>query len=677
VSGEVKRDFDINPYSYSLNSSRALDSNTFYTSNYAPFNILNELENNNMELNVVDLKFQGELKWKILPELEVSALGALKYRTTSQEHRIKDNANQALAYRAMDDATMMEDNPFLYSDPSYPYGLPITVLPQGGIYQRTDYKMLAYDFRASMFWNKVFNENHITNFTGGVEVNSVDRQQSFFNGWGLQYEMGEIPFYVYEYFKKAVESNTDYYSIGTTRNRSAAFFANATYSYAGKYVASGTYRYEGSNRLGKSRASRWLPTWNISGAWNAHEESFLSNLAPTLSHLTFKASYSLTAENPPGNVTNSLPIYKSYKPFRSSADVTESGLYILNIENNGLTYEKKNEFNVGVDVGFLDNRINLAADVYTRNNHDLIGITGTQGVGGGKEDGIYKLANVATMRSSGVELSLSTKNIKTSDFSWNTDLVFSSNKTKITSLEANTRIIDLVSGTGFALEGYPNRGLFSFRFNGLSDNGTPIVVNSKGEAIASDEIDFQQTKDVLDILKYEGPTEPTINGGLGNIFSYKNFRLNVFVTYAFGNKVRLDPVFSDQYTDLDAMPKEFANRWTLPGDEAITSVPVILSKRERTSNRFYEYLYNAYNYSDARIADGGFIRMKEISLSYDFPKQLLGKLVDSMSLKVQGTNLFLLYADSKLNGQDPEFFRSGGVAAPVPKQYTLTLRVGF
>ena len=125
------------------------------------------------------------------------------------------------------------------------------------------------------------------------------------------------------------------------------------------------------------------------------------------------------------------------------------------------------------------------------------------------------------------------------------------------------------------------------------------------------------------------------------------------------------------------MPKEFANRWVLPGDEAYTNVPVIGDRRQM---RDYDmnYAYNAYNYSDVRIADGGFIRMKEISLSYDFPKSWISPLkLNNLSLKLQATNLFLLYADSKLNGQDPEFFRSGGVSAPVPKQFTFTVRVGL
>lgn len=78
------------------------------------------------------------------------------------------------------------------------------------------------------------------------------------------------------------------------------------------------------------------------------------------------------------------------------------------------------------------------------------------------------------------------------------------------------------------------------------------------------------------------------------------------------------------------------------------------------------------------VADGGFVRMKEISLTYDVPKKLIsGAGFNSLSLKLQGTNLFLLYADSKLNGQDPEFDNSGGVAAPMAKQFTFTLSFGL
>ena len=88
--------------------------------------------------------------------------------------------------------------------------------------------------------------------------------------------------------------------------------------------------------------------------------------------------------------------------------------------------------------------------------------------------------------------------------------------------------------------------------------------------------------------------------------------------------------------------------------------------------------YNAYNYSTERIAKGDFIRMKEISLMYEFPRSWIAPAkISNLSLKLQATNLFLIYADKKLNGQDPEFVNTGGVASPVPRQFTLTLRLGL
>ena len=154
--------------------------------------------------------------------------------------------------------------------------------------------------------------------------------------------------------------------------------------------------------------------------------------------------------------------------------------------------------------------------------------------------------------------------------------------------------------------------------------------------------------------------------------------MSIFATYAFGNKVRLDPFFSTGYSDMSAMPKEFRNRWTEAGDEKHTNIPAIADLRSLQQDGYLYRAYNAYNYSTERIAKGDFIRMKEISLSYDFPVQMIRHLsLSSLSLKLQATNLFLIYSDKKLNGQDPEFFNAGGVALPVPRQLTLTLRLGI
>ena len=675
VSGQVTRDFDINPYSYAINTSRALDPNTFYTRNYAPFNIHNELANNYMDLDVVNLKFQAELKYKPIRQLELAALGAYNYSVATRTHMIKENSNQSMAFRAMDDATMRDNNPFLYQDPDVPNSLKYSVLPEGGFYRTYKNVMNSKNFRATASYNDAFGqeEEHIVNVFGGMEVNDIERNANYFNGVGMQYEMGMLGAYDYHFFKQASEENNMYYEVSNNYERNVAFFGTATYSWKHRYTITPTVRYEGSNQLGRSLKARWLPTWNISGAWNAHEESwFADTFKNILNHATLRLSYSLTGDKPA--VNNAMVIIESVNPWRPFASDKETALDIQQFGNPDLTYEKKHEFNVGVDLGLLNNRINVTFDWWMRNNFDLIGPRMTTGVGGA----ITKYANVATMKSHGEELSISTKNIVAGDFKWNTDFIFSHNKTEVTDLDSRSPIYYLTGQNqrnGFTMVGYPYRALWSIDFQGLDEHGLPTFINQDGNLTTSDH-DFQSY--VLDHLVYEGPTDPTITGSLGNTFTYKNLHLNVFASYSFGNVVRLDPVFRSSYSDLDAMPKEFNDRWVVGGDELKTNIPVLADRRMNQADPYLSYAYNAYNYSTARIAKGDFIRMKEISLSYDVPASWINPLgINSLNLKLQGTNLFLIYSDSKLNGQDPEFFNTGGVAVPMARQFTFTLRAGL
>ena len=674
VAGAVTRSFDINPFSYALNSSRALDPDAYYTRNYAPFNIFNELDNNYIDLGVSDFRLQGKLTYKPIRKVELTALGAVKYSSTTQEHNILDNSNQALAYRAMDTSTIRNSNRYLYTDPDNIYALPVSVLPEGGILERTDNSMFGYDFRASASYNDVFNDIHIVNAYAGMEVNYVDRHATWNRDWGLLFDDGEISAFNYLAFKQMAERNNSYYTLTNTRERSAAFFANATYSYKGRYTLNGTYRYEGTNRLGRSRSARWLPTWNVSVAWNMHEEPWFERLNPTLNSMTLKASYSLTADRGPASVTNSTNILSPKSPWRPFTSVKESAIELDQPANPELTYEKKHELNLGFETSLLANRLSLTFDWYKRQNFDLIGPAFTAGYAGG----IGQYANVAEMESSGVEVSISTVNIKKKDFSWNTSLIYSHTHNEVTKLESAERLIDLVASSGFTLAGYPVRSIFSIPFAGLTSQGLPSFYVTGGARTVTD-IYFQESDpDELAFLEYSGSAEPTDMGSLGNTFRYKNLTLNIFMTYSFGNIIRLDPVFSNTYNDLTAMPKEFKNRWMVPGDEQYTDIPVIASSRQNRTNTNLSYAYNAYNYSTVRIAKGDFVRMKEISVAYDFPRTLISHLgLSTLGLKLQTTNLFLIYSDSKLNGQDPEFTNSGGVAVPMPKQFTCTLRIGL
>ena len=686
VTGEVKRDFDINPFSFAMNTSRCLDPDISYTRFYSPFNIFNELQNNYNDIDVYELMFRAELEYKPIKQVTLTGLISTRLSQTRRQHNVKDDSNQANAYRAGTDATddnstVRNSNPLLYTDPDNELAIPESVLPEGGIKYQYDDKMRSNNYRFMAEYRDVFKDKHVINALFGSELSTVRRTSTMWTGWGYQYNNGGIVYTPYLWLKQRNEENTDYFSESFTQTNTLAYYAQAVYSYDQRYTINGTFRYEGTNRLGKSRSSRWLPTWNISGSWDVYNEKFMEKTYNWLSQLKLRASYSLTADTGPSYVTNAMAIYKTKNTWRPFTSAAETQIYIADLANTELTYEKKHEFNIGVDFAFLRDRIAVNFDAYWRNNYDLIGAVFTQGSGGQ----IQKMANVADMRSHGIELGISTVNIQNAKFKWTTDFVYSLAKNKITTLETSSRAVDLVSGQGYALEGYPVRSIFSYKFGGLNAEGLPQVYNEKGELTVGD-VNFQETSNLTDFLIYEGPSDPTWYGSLNNGFTYTDQKLgklalDVFITYSGGNKVRLDPVFSSAYSDLSALPREFKNRWMVSGDEALTDIPVIASRNQM--DRYGSYAlrtaYNAYNYSNVRVAKGDFIRLKEISLTYTFPQGLLKKtgLLNTASIKLAATNLCLLYADKKLNGQDPEFINSGGVASPITKQLTATVRLGF
>ena len=145
-----------------------------------------------MNLDVVDLKYQAELKYKPIKKVELTVLGAYKYSTTTQANEIHENSNMAQSFRAMDDVTIRDNNPWLYTDPDKPNSKPVSVLPVGGFYRETKYKMTSWDFRATAQYNDVFNEDHIVNLYGGMEINDTQRSRSYFNGVGMQYDKGYL-----------------------------------------------------------------------------------------------------------------------------------------------------------------------------------------------------------------------------------------------------------------------------------------------------------------------------------------------------------------------------------------------------------------------------------------------------------------------------------------------------
>lgn len=674
VSGNYSREFDINPFSYAMNTSRTItpyDENgnlEYVRMNYAPFNILEEYDNNQINLDVLDLSIQGNLDYKFNKYLNYNFTGSLRYVKSSNEHLIKEGSNVVAAYNAgVDDPVIADDNKYLWKDITLPNSRPISVLPNGGFYNKENNTMKNLYFRNMLNYNRIFDEIHSVNVMLGQELKYVDRQYDFSNGYGYQYNKGGVVFTDPNIIKATNESGFSYFGMEEFRDRFVAAFANAAYSYNGKYTLNGTVRVDGSNRLGKSKSARYLPTWNLSGKWNAKEEDFLTDVE-WLSNLSFRGTYGLTASMGPAN--NASVVFRNRITTTPYDSEKQNAMYIASLENSELTWEKQYETNIGFDLG-LFRRISLSLDAYRRKGFDLIAYVRTSGVGG---EG-WKFANYADMISKGVEFSLGTQNIVSKDFNWNTNLTFAYNKNEITNLKNSPMIFDLVKAEGGAFKGGPVRGLYSIPFAGLDELGLPQFYDQEGNVTR--EVYFQD--DAVDHLKYEGSIDPKITGGLSNNFKYKNWTLNVFCSYQFGNVIRLYPSFHASYSDMDAITKDMKNRWLLPGDEKYTNIPVIASKRLKDKyGSELESTYNAYNYSDQRVAKGDFIRLKEVSLEYKVPKDFLNKLgIASASLKAQGTNLYLLYSDKSLNGQDPEFFGTGGVALPVPKQFTFSLKLGF
>ncbi len=676
VEGEYSRDFDINPFSYALNSSRALlpyredGSYEYYTMNYAPFNILNEANSNRLNIDMLDTKFQAELHIKPIKGLDLRAIGSLRYVKSTNEHKVFENSNIAEAYRAAANSYIKESNDFLWKDPDNPSKEPIVVMPKGGFYNREDHKLNSYYFRATAAYNNVFNEKHSITSMFGQEIKSTNRSKSFNNGYGYQWDRGGVPFVDYRLLRKILDGGFDYYGMDRSYDRYVASFLNVGYAYDDRYVFNATGRYDGSNRMGKARQARWLPTWNVSGAWHVHNEKFMESLSDVISNLSVRTTYGLTATM--GPASNALAIYRNSVTFRPIITDKESEIVISSLENSDLTWEKQYEFNFGIDLGLINNRISISMDAYRRRGFDLIDIVRTSGIGGE----YYKVANHADMVSKGVEFTLNTRNIMMKDFNWVTNLTFSFNKNEVTKLKSKPNVMNLVREEGYALEGRPVRGLYSIPFKGLTEEGLPQFEWKDGEIITNN-INFQESNDVS-FLKYEGSIDPKVVGGMENTFRYKDFTLGVYLTYQFGNVIRLYPSFSAVYSDLEAMPIELRDRWVMRGDELITNVPAIPSRRQYNENRQLGTAYNAYNYSDLRVAKGDFIRLKEITLGYKLPKKWLVPLsLKDAQLRFVASNIALLYRDKKLNGQDPEFFRTGGVAMPIPRQFTFTLKVGF
>lgn len=678
IIGQFNRDFDINPFSFALNTSRLISpyesdgSLSFVRSNYAPFNILYELEHNYVDIGVKDVTSQlnAEYKWK--KWLKSNHLIQARFADTKSEYKIHETANAAEAYRSDDTQGIRKGNRFLYVPLDSETGEGYSILEQGGFYNTIEDRLTNYFFRNAVEITPELGDNHQLIMMLANEMKFINRYHTENNGWGYLYDKGGLVVMHNDLIDYLNDIDQQLYKYTEYRDRYIGNIATAAYAYKGKYIANFTGRYDGSNQLGNVTSARWLPSWNVSLGWNIDKEAFM-NRFPAVSTLKLKTTYGVTGSIGP-NANAALTLYgiKTLRPIDN-----ETGLEIRNLKNNNLTWEKLKELNLGFELGLWNNRIFTEFNYYHRQSDDLIDYVTTSGIGGISR----KLGNVGQMKSDGFEVTLKTKNINTENFGWETQFTYNYHKSKITQLQPFSSIGEALNSSGAALLGYDQAAIYSIPFAGLDANGAPTFYDKDGNIVT--DIDLQQRNDIALSLKYEGPVAPRHQGGLVNRFRYKNWNFSFNVIYKAGNKIRLSDVYklnnyNPEFSDFNSFSKEILNRWQMYGDENITNVPAIPAYKMWQQD--YEGLnaYSLYNNSDVRVAKGDFVRLKDISVSYTLPKEWLNNTsIQGLNFTFNVNNLWLIYSDKKLNGMDPEFFNSGGVALPTQRTYTFTLGINF
>ena len=671
---------DWRPGSYAPTASRTLDPNTFYAYEYTPFNIKHELQHNTRDYKTANLSLQATIDWQPITQLRLSALGALRYRDQYSVTDRDEQANASQVYRNISKSIIRSYSDYLYKPLDDPTALPQIVMPYGGIRNSQNIIDERYDGQLKAHYNDTFGSNgeHNLSAVAGLEVFEERHLNEWFDAYGVNYNLGYMTTYSPLLFTNLRNKGKQYYEIRPTLDRGVSLVGNVDYTLLGRYRVNASYRREGTNQFGRARTIRYIPTWNVGGNWSIDQEAFFPKLKP-LSSLSMSLSYGMSGTIP--YVHNALPRLKTLLPFFGDANLIEPGVYIDEPANYDLTYEKMYELNWGLNFGLFDERISAGITLFNRQGRDLIDQVFPQGTGGFVD---YLYGNVAQMSAKGIELSLTTQNIRTRDFSWSTSITYSRNTNKVTRLNTSPSVKNLTDEKGAARQGYPLNSLFSIPFYKLDENGHPRFFLPDGADVLPDGRHITSPKtgeqvswtasqpEEINYLVYSGTRTPTDQGGINNSFSFKNFRLGVYVYYSFGGVKRLPEQFATKYNDHQVMGKEFNRRWLRAGDEERTNVPVIATDAHRQANPYLSNAYTNYNKSDVRVAKTDYVQLRDISLSYTVPKSFVDRLrLSSLSLKLQASNVALLYADKKLNGALPYDYDYQ------PHSYIFTATVGL
>lgn len=475
-------------------------------------------------------------------------------------------------------------------------------------------------------FNKAFADKHNVSALVGYEAKKYTSMGLSATGQNFSY--GKLM-----YLSNAAKPS----SVGGSEktDRLISWIFKADYNYDNKYFFSASARRDGTSRLLKE--NRWGNFWSLSGAWNVTREKFMESTSGWLDNLRLKLSYG-TNGTQPGDYFNSQTLYDiSYKHNLNPASIVDS------YGNPDLTWESSYTWNAGIDFSLWKNRLRGTIEYYNKHTKDLIDYAKVPIMSGWSSI----IVNEGELRNTGVEVTLDSRNIVTDNFTWSTNFNISYMRAMVEKLQDDKISHPYITQQGKKLNSFytrewvgvdPATGQGIWKLNTKDENGR--VIDSK-----------TTTHDVNEADRViVGQGYPDWFGGLTNRFSYKGIELSFLLTFTLGGDL-WDGAHSDVVTDganvgSNNFRRDAAKHWSKPGDHSKN--PIVINN---------DPLYSSTNTSTRRMMSSNHLRVKNITLSYELPKEWLKSIgLSSARLYVNGNDVLTFYKSKYVN---PEVNMSG------------------
>jgi len=459
-----------------------------------------------------------------------------------------------------------------------------------------------------------------------------------------------------------------------------SFFSRVSYSYKDKYLFNATLRADGSSKFGDNNKWGYFPS--AAFAWRAINEPFLKDVK-FMSDAKVRLSYGNSGNNRIPNYLMLSQLANGNYPLNNNNSIT---VYPNNLENKNLKWETTRSLNVGLDLGFFKQRVALTLEAYDNRTKDLLlnaQIPYTSGFSS-------QFLNIGSTSNKGIELTLSTVNVKNTNFLWNSTLTMSVNKNKVLSLSSgeNIRLSNSWSDqTDYLLQvgssvgqmyGYKSNGLYQvdeFNYNPTNNtytlkSGIPVDVgfDAKPGFLKLVDLNGDGVINPLDRTVI-GNGIPNFIGGFNNTFSYKGIDLSIFINWAVGgdvynaNKMQMSRNQSAYINGLGYLK----DRWTtVDGSGNSLSTPLVLdaANKGRTIPKFDGYGPSPRFY-DEFVEKASFLRINNVSLGYTLPRNWVSKVkLSNVRAYITGYNLYVF---DNYSGYDPEVStnKTGGLTPGV------------